>query len=339
MTSSTITLTAPTEAESATANKLVSVVVPSYKRPENLARCLHALSNQSYPHIEVLIVSRVDDEETRTCASGFTQSDHRFKIIDVDQPGVVHALNTGLRAAQGDYVSFTDDDAEAPSHWIQAIIDHFDQHPECGGVGGQDRLQLSKESLRNPPTASKIGSFSRSGKFYGNHHCPITEPYLMVDILKGVNMSFRSNLLDGLEIGQGLRGSGAQVGWEHSLAHCIKSQNMELHFIKEAWLLHHVAERKDNDNRLEALSQFALDTTYNSAYVVSRFQNGWVASAVTGRSLLIGNRLIPGLIRCLSNPVRLKIFARHLPHLLAGLHKGFCSRMISRSFAKRIRYA
>jgi glycosyltransferase involved in cell wall biosynthesis len=89
----------------------ISVLVPTYRRKNDLKRCLQALQVQSSPVDELLVIVRDTDHETRTFLSSFDLSALPIKIIDVVQPGVIAALNAGLKMAQGDIVAMTDDDA------------------------------------------------------------------------------------------------------------------------------------------------------------------------------------------------------------------------------------
>jgi len=42
----------------------VSVLVPTYRRPTDLLKCLQALAMQEMPATEVLVVCRTDDQDT-----------------------------------------------------------------------------------------------------------------------------------------------------------------------------------------------------------------------------------------------------------------------------------
>ena len=235
-------------------------------------------------------------------------------------------MNAGLQQAKAPFVTFTDDDSEAPSHWLATILAHFESHPECGVVGGQDRLQLEDEAVRNPDPVEKVGTYSWTGKFQATHHCPIRKDFVKSSILKGVNMTYRRDLIRGMKIGAGLKGSGAQVGSEQSLASRVLRQGKELHFVRDAWLIHYSAPRTENDDRLNIASQFALDTSYNYAYIFLRYQPVILAAVWLARQALVGSKLIPGILRVLRYPSKWRIPLQHLPCLFAGARQGFKDR-------------
>ena len=63
----------------------ISVVVPSYRRPDALARCLPALLAQERAADELIVVVRADDAETRQLLTTFPQ----VTEVTVDRPGAV----------------------------------------------------------------------------------------------------------------------------------------------------------------------------------------------------------------------------------------------------------
>ena len=304
----------------------IQIIIPSYGRPADLRRCLAALQKQTMPDFEILCVCRIEDVPTRKSLLEFQSEDNRIKEVIVESPGLVAAMNAGLQQAKAPFVTFTDDDSEAPSHWLATILAHFESHPECGVVGGQDRLQLEDEAVRNPDPVEKVGTYSWTGKFQATHHCPIRKDFVKASILKGVNMTYRRDLIRGMKIGAGLKGSGAQVGSEQSLASRVLRQGKELHFVRDAWLIHYSAPRTENDDRLNIASQFALDTSYNYAYIFLRYQPVILAAVWLARQALVGSKLIPGILRVLRYPSKWRIPLKHLPCLFAGARQGFKDR-------------
>ena len=102
----------------------LTVLVPTYRRPAYMARCLHALEPQTRSADQVLVVVRESDVETQEL---FTHFSFRLplEVVTVTVPGQVAALNAGLDRVDGEVVAITDDDA-APHHdWLQRIEQHF----------------------------------------------------------------------------------------------------------------------------------------------------------------------------------------------------------------------
>jgi len=305
----------------------ISIVVPSYRRPEYLTRCLAALRNQEFGDFEVLCVCRETDIPTKECISAATRDDARVKEVNVTEEGVAAAMMSGLSAATGEFVTFTDDDAEAPPHWLRTIVTHLRNHPECGGVGGQDRLQVDDPLLREPKAVSKVGMYSMFGRFAATHHHPITREFVRSQILKGVNMTFRRQLVKDVKIGHGLKGmKGALMGHEQGLCAAVLRADKEIHFVRDAWLLHHISPRYDGCDRLDMTTPFAINTTYNYSYALFRFQKLHTAIAAFLWSLTVGSWLIPGIPRLLIHPSKWRVTLMHIRPALAGAIDGLRAR-------------
>ena len=91
---------------------LVSVVIPTYKRPDTLGRAIESVLNQTYNNIEIVVV----DDNIR-------DSEFHKKTLEVIRkyPSVIYlktagktgggaARNFACRQASGDYLTFLDDD-------------------------------------------------------------------------------------------------------------------------------------------------------------------------------------------------------------------------------------
>ena len=306
----------------------INVVVPSYRRPDVLANCLNALVRQEFTDFCVSCVCRWTDDETRQVLASFAAHDDRFREILVEEPGLVAALNVGMRATTAEYVSFTDDDAEAPPGWLATIVRHFEQHPECGAVGGRDWLKIDEPALANPSSADRVGVYAWFGRFAATHHCPIKEQFLRCALLKGVNMSFRSSLVRDVVIGEGLRGQQCSHGTESSLCAAVIRAGGEVHFVKNAWVAHHCAPRPQNDDRTSVSSQYAHDNSYNYAYVLWRYQPLRTAIAAHMWGSLVGSKAQLGLFRLLLHPSKWRQFLSHANMAFRGALSGWGDRYL-----------
>ncbi len=101
----------------------LSVVVPTYRRPELLAVCLNALQTQSLSPVEFEIIVVDDGHDPRTrdlvhaMARQRTQPALRY-LRPATGRGPAVARNAGWRAARGEIVGFTDDDTVPDAEWL-----------------------------------------------------------------------------------------------------------------------------------------------------------------------------------------------------------------------------
>ena len=109
---------------------LVSVVIPTYKRPDYLARAINSVLNQTYNNVEIIVV---DDNNPDTEARSRTEiimeqfdDNPKVKYIkhDKNKNGSA-ARNTGARSSKGEYVAFLDDDDEYTPTRIESMLNRF----------------------------------------------------------------------------------------------------------------------------------------------------------------------------------------------------------------------
>jgi glycosyltransferase involved in cell wall biosynthesis len=107
---------------------LITVVIPTYRRPQLLNRCIEALLMQRFDktQYEIVVVSDGPDAETQTLVNKWAGYDHPavcFLPLPEKQ-GPAAARNKGWQNATGDIIAFTDDDCIPDSHWLSEIAKH-----------------------------------------------------------------------------------------------------------------------------------------------------------------------------------------------------------------------
>jgi len=118
-------------------DELVSVVVCTRDRGAVLPDCLAHLQELTYPHIEVIIVDNApSDDATRRIVDTLAATDARFRYVCEPRPGLSCARNSGLAAARGTYVAYTDDDVSVDSQWIDGVVRGFQRDADVACVTG-----------------------------------------------------------------------------------------------------------------------------------------------------------------------------------------------------------
>ena len=101
---------------------LLTVVIPTYSRPRQLAACLTALAAQRCEAPwEVVVVDDGSPEPLDSIAEAFRgRLDLRFERQA--NAGPARARNRGVAVARGQFIAFTDDDCLPESGWLGALL-------------------------------------------------------------------------------------------------------------------------------------------------------------------------------------------------------------------------
>lgn len=228
---------------------LITVIVPTYRRPVDLERCLKSIKLQSRPVDELLLVARDSDNETWDFLATVPTDYLPIQTIVVSIQGVVAAMNAGLDAARGDIVAFTDDDAAPHTDWLERIDKWFQSDIDLGGIGGRDWQYLNGK-IKEPGEKALVGKLQWFGRVIGDHHLAVGPPR-EVDVLKGVNMAFRKVAINGMRFDERFLGAGAQAHFELAFTLALKRRGWKLIFDPLVAVDHYPAQRFDEDQRGE----------------------------------------------------------------------------------------
>jgi glycosyltransferase involved in cell wall biosynthesis len=103
----------------------ISVVIPTYKRPLLLNRCLEALQKQSIPwqQYEIIVVSDGRDHETLAAVDPYTRLNRNIHYYSLpEKKGPAAARNFGWKKASAELIAFTDDDTIPDKDWLKNYL-------------------------------------------------------------------------------------------------------------------------------------------------------------------------------------------------------------------------
>jgi len=109
----------------------ITVIVPTYKRPKLLKRCLDSINCQSYEYFEVLVVDN-EGSDTRIKQLVEQYQNMRFKYLHQPVPGVSAARNKGIHSASSELILFVDDDDEIKQDMLAEMVEFMSDEKQSG---------------------------------------------------------------------------------------------------------------------------------------------------------------------------------------------------------------
>lgn len=99
----------------------VSVIVPVCNVEKYVKECVESLINQSLREIEIICVNDGSSDSSLHILRGLEQKDNRISIIDKENTGYGDTVNTGIRAAKGEYIGILESDDFAVSDMYEKL--------------------------------------------------------------------------------------------------------------------------------------------------------------------------------------------------------------------------
>ncbi len=155
---------------------LVSIIMLSYNRMQDVLESLAEIANIEYPNLEVVVV---DNASTDGTVEAVTERSKEWKnaageslrihLLSLPKNIGVAAYNRGIAHSSGEYLVIIDDDSYPHSQAIRRMVDVFQVNPQLGVVAFDVRHEDSKASVPVPSPDNWMGGPMK----------PIEQPYLM----------------------------------------------------------------------------------------------------------------------------------------------------------------
>jgi len=154
------------------AGPVVSVLIPTFNRPQYLYEALASVLHQSYISLRVIVIND-GGQDVSDMVNSF--NDPRLTFIDrKENRGKAFSLNEALNRAEGKYIAYLDDDDVYYPHHIETLVNALENQTDCQ-VAYSDfykaYCRVSHDGSR--PVLSKVvdvsRDFDRFFMLYFNH--------------------------------------------------------------------------------------------------------------------------------------------------------------------------
>ncbi|MFH1154109.1 MAG: glycosyltransferase [Pseudomonadota bacterium] len=176
---------------------LISIIIPTYNRPEQLNACLLSLTQQRFDssRFEVIVVDDGSPTSIEALAGRFLDRLELRIIRQQDNRGPAAARNIGAYYARGEILAFTDDDCRPDTNWLPSLRALFRRYPDRL-IGGKT-LNLLKENVYSEASQLIIDFVyahynvdHENARFFASNNMAV--PALDFHTLGGFNPSFRT---------------------------------------------------------------------------------------------------------------------------------------------------
>ncbi|MCD8130555.1 MAG: glycosyltransferase [Lachnospiraceae bacterium] len=107
---------------------MISIIVPVYNVEPFIRDCLDSIRNQTFQDWECILINDGSTDGSGSACRQYCKRDPRFKYIHQRNAGVSAARNTGLDAAQGEFISFVDPDDCIMDNFYSTMLDTLQKH-------------------------------------------------------------------------------------------------------------------------------------------------------------------------------------------------------------------
>jgi glycosyltransferase involved in cell wall biosynthesis len=223
---------------------LVSVIISTHNGESRLKTTLPSHFKQTAPSnsYEIILVDNASSDKTREFVMSLTQANSQLKYIFEKNLGLHNARHAGARAAKGEILVFTDDDATVDPNWVHSYLEAFRNHPLMNAAGGPvepEWEQTPEPWLTNIVSDGKF--FPALGLMKPFSHFRLTPDCFFF----GVNMAIKKHLLFELSgfnpesFGDKWLGDG-----ESGLLRKLWQNGKHIGFVPEAKVHHHIPKRR-----------------------------------------------------------------------------------------------
>ncbi|MEU8650882.1 glycosyltransferase [Streptomyces sp. NPDC048737] len=264
---------APAPAAAGSALPFTTVVIATRERADRLAHALDSMLAQDHPDFEIVVVDNAPVTDTTRDLVGRKYAE-RVRYVTEPVPGLAVAHNTGLAAARGDVVAFTDDDVVADPRWLTQLTAPFAADPGLGCATGL----ILPARLRTPAQVllESHGGFAKgfTPRTYDPVDPPADEPLFPFTAGRfgsGANMAFRTGVLRAVGGFDPATGAGTLARGGDDLYGFVRvlAQGHRLHYTPQALVWHHHRETWQ-DLETQAYGYGAGLTAYLTALLVNR---------------------------------------------------------------------
>lgn len=133
---------------------MISVIMLTYNRENFVSRAIESILGQTYRDFEFIIVNNGSTDRSGQIADQYAARDSRIQVIHRERGNIGAGRNAGLDAAQGEYITFIDDDDWVEPDFLEFLLHLIQENNAdvaiCGAadkVFDEKKVMTAEEAL------------------------------------------------------------------------------------------------------------------------------------------------------------------------------------------------
>jgi glycosyltransferase involved in cell wall biosynthesis len=177
---------------------LVSVIVPNYNHAPYLLERLHSIINQSYTHIELIILDDFSTDQSRKVIEAFCLDKPQIKTIfnTKNSGSTFFQWKKGIEACKGEYIWIAESDDVAELGFIEKCMHRFQNNNQLGVVFAASAWIDEHSKVFHKP------EHENNERFFANNNQLVKEFLRGPLIYNASSAIFRAELLKNIDFDQ-----------------------------------------------------------------------------------------------------------------------------------------
>ena len=113
-------------------NPLISIIIPTFNRPQLLLKTVHNVLNQTWENTEIIIIDDGIEDESKNII--LSLNNNKIKYDKTKNIGCALARLKGIKNSNGEFITFLDDDDEWDENYLINQLKIFNENPSLNMV-------------------------------------------------------------------------------------------------------------------------------------------------------------------------------------------------------------
>lgn len=131
----------------------ISVIMLTYNREHFISGMIEDILGQTFTDYEFIIVDNGSIDRSGDIADDYARKDSRIHVIHRERGNIGSGRNTGLDAAQGNYIAFVDDDDHCTLDYLEFLHTLVIENCADASICGATWANFDEKSVMSPEEA------------------------------------------------------------------------------------------------------------------------------------------------------------------------------------------